>query len=606
MSHMERTMSQKKLLHLPLSEMLLSNSSKKLPSRGRAGISPGWDSRKQISMPSSELVAHSKLSPKLAPNTSMYRYLDTERTLPRISTKMFDSMPSTARNAQSKSPLSSKASLSNNGALTSGTTNHNREATSKVTFRPSNESTSIPKSRFVPFRLFQPRSCAPNLAYLRKVIDRDLVLPTTLPQLEDMQKMLTEIEKSFSSNPQQSRTQLYDSLHELYFKSIKLGLFPLTLSVLYSYAMIAKAYHDINKAIYLFKQHKSLCSIYNADNEKMRCYHELALAFQELTNYDKAFSYVKKQLKLAWKLENQDYELRAYDTLGMIHYYKGNLEKAEYFENRMRKGLFEPKHSSFRKLALDAVKNSKFRRECKFDGNQDQLTTLYLSSGDEDNEDIPFDYSIRDYHDLEQKGEKISETQNATNANSRTDYQKKVLRLVQTQIRKSQQKTKYVMGESVRSVFIKKEERKPSKAKDFELIKDVGKWIIQTVNSQKGFELETKVKDPITINHLSTNRVVENYYIFDQGSPLNYKKTVLDFQLDMKIKAQILRQLSKIKTEILRHIEFIKTIHQKDPIPQNQSTQAVGVNLPFPLGGQNKKSSKSLIMKFHSRRDSIE
>ncbi len=44
--------------------------------------------------------------------------------------------------------------------------------------------------------------------------------------------------------------------------------------------------------------------------------------------------FIKKLLKLSWKINNLEYEFIAYDLLGISYYYIGDLKLASYFHYR--------------------------------------------------------------------------------------------------------------------------------------------------------------------------------------------------------------------------------------------------------------------------------
>jgi len=67
-----------------------------------------------------------------------------------------------------------------------------------------------------------------------------------------------------------------------------------------------------------------------------------------------------KFLGLAWLVNSEVKESRAYDLIGMQYYYMGNLEAAEFYHNKMNLGEMEPKDSSLRdsivrKLDLERI-----------------------------------------------------------------------------------------------------------------------------------------------------------------------------------------------------------------------------------------------------------
>jgi hypothetical protein len=44
-------------------------------------------------------------------------------------------------------------------------------------------------------------------------------------------------------------------------------------------------------------------------------------------------------LRFAWYLKSSKWELVAYEFLGLIYFYKGNLSVAEHYHNKMTNGL---------------------------------------------------------------------------------------------------------------------------------------------------------------------------------------------------------------------------------------------------------------------------
>jgi len=81
----------------------------------------------------------------------------------------------------------------------------------------------------------------------------------------------------------------------------------------------------------------------------MELYKKLGDCFKILQKYREALYYYKKQLRLSWylshnlqrKLENHLNEFNAYDNIGLMHYYLGNIDKAIYYHNRMMNGEAE-------------------------------------------------------------------------------------------------------------------------------------------------------------------------------------------------------------------------------------------------------------------------
>lgn len=415
--------------------------------------------------------------------------------------------------------------------------------------------------KLTPSRIQTIRQRKPNFSHLKQVLDPELVQDNTLADLEQMKIKYKTMEANFNARPNDARDELYKIFRSFYSTSAGLGFYPLILAALESHAMIAKAYLDLTKAIQLLKQCKLICTHYGAEFEKMKCYHYLTVACREALQYDKALRYVKKQLKLAWKLEDHEHELHAYDSLGMIYYYKGELQMAEYFHNRMKKGLLEPKDSNFRKLALGYIKSSNINRKIKLESAQDYNKNLCFSSGeeDDDDEDIPFNLNIRTYEDLDDYNA-IDPRIIKLRQEEKTISEQKRQRAMQFQVWKSQQNTKYIIGDEIRTVQNHKAESKPFRAKDMEKIKNVGQWIIELAQSRHNQLSALQIKDPVLISHLSTNRVLENYQIPDMGAPFGFERGAPNYQIELPIKSRILKSMAQFKTELDRHIEFVKYV----------------------------------------------
>lgn len=53
-------------------------------------------------------------------------------------------------------------------------------------------------------------------------------------------------------------------------------------------------------------------------------------------------------LSLAWEIGNIKAEILAYEELGMIHYYNGDLERAKYYSERASRGWIESDSSQLK------------------------------------------------------------------------------------------------------------------------------------------------------------------------------------------------------------------------------------------------------------------
>lgn len=106
-----------------------------------------------------------------------------------------------------------------------------------------------------------------------------------------------------------------------------------------------------------------------------------------LQNHKKALIFLAKLLKLAWKLKDTEYELLAYDMIGLNYYYLGKIQEADYFHNRAVQDTKEPHNSIARKVGEEAInlrddvdKGSGFTSEKYFVFNTDSEDDYILES----------------------------------------------------------------------------------------------------------------------------------------------------------------------------------------------------------------------------------
>lgn len=53
-------------------------------------------------------------------------------------------------------------------------------------------------------------------------------------------------------------------------------------------------------------------------------------------------------LQVTWNYNKEKEEILAYDMIGRMHFYRGNLERAKYYSNRCKLGLTEVEHSKMK------------------------------------------------------------------------------------------------------------------------------------------------------------------------------------------------------------------------------------------------------------------
>lgn len=94
--------------------------------------------------------------------------------------------------------------------------------------------------------------------------------------------------------------------------------------------------------------------------EVMISYESLGNVYKFLFQYHKAIKCYKKQIEIAWILNNKISELRAYDNIGIQYFYLGNRDKAKYYHERMLYGRSENQKSDTRESVCKYYKNKNF------------------------------------------------------------------------------------------------------------------------------------------------------------------------------------------------------------------------------------------------------
>jgi len=101
-------------------------------------------------------------------------------------------------------------------------------------------------------------------------------------------------------------------------------------------------------------------------DELMLVYEALGTTYKFLFQYKKAIKCYKKQIELAWLLNNRRSELRGYDNIGIQYYYLGDRDKAKFYHQRMMTGRFEQKTD----LKINTIKSFKERYFNLFDESE--------------------------------------------------------------------------------------------------------------------------------------------------------------------------------------------------------------------------------------------
>jgi len=96
-------------------------------------------------------------------------------------------------------------------------------------------------------------------------------------------------------------------------------------------------------------------------DEMGNAYEAIGNSYKFLNQYDKSIKCYKKQIELAWVLNDKESELRAYDNIGIQYFYLGNRDKAKYYHERMICGKVEKPKSEMKEKVLKKFEDKNFQ-----------------------------------------------------------------------------------------------------------------------------------------------------------------------------------------------------------------------------------------------------
>lgn len=142
-----------------------------------------------------------------------------------------------------------------------------------------------------------------------------------------------------------------------------------TISCLRILGEIYIEFFEIENAKKILFFHKYLSINLEIPNELHDCFETLGNLYKHTNNYNKSILCFKKQLEIAWLLDDYISELRCYDNIGIQNFYIGNKSKSRYYHNRMMNGIIEKKSSNQRQKAIRQLIEKYTRVFTDFDGN---------------------------------------------------------------------------------------------------------------------------------------------------------------------------------------------------------------------------------------------
>ena len=118
-------------------------------------------------------------------------------------------------------------------------------------------------------------------------------------------------------------------------------------------------FDDYENARTLFSFYKIVSFRLELFEETMYAYESLGNVYKFLYQYNKAILCYKKLIELAWILGNKEFELRAYDNIGIQYFYLCNKPKAKYYHDRFIYGLYE-KDTKVKEAVIENFKNKHY------------------------------------------------------------------------------------------------------------------------------------------------------------------------------------------------------------------------------------------------------
>lgn len=106
-------------------------------------------------------------------------------------------------------------------------------------------------------------------------------------------------------------------------------------------ALICVYFDDLEHAIADFKCMRSVADDMENYHLKMLAYDSLGRCYAHFRMYSNALKCHKKQLTLAWKVNDAKEEMRSYEMIGRMYYYLGRLDKSKYYNDRSLRGKTE-------------------------------------------------------------------------------------------------------------------------------------------------------------------------------------------------------------------------------------------------------------------------
>ncbi|CAI2382359.1 unnamed protein product [Moneuplotes crassus] len=120
----------------------------------------------------------------------------------------------------------------------------------------------------------------------------------------------------------------------------------------------------IDEAKEVYTKLVKLADKHNKYKELMIMYQQIGYCDHVMRRYDEAIIWFKKLLELAWFEKDNEAETIAYINMATSYFFQGDLDKANYYHDRMMGGKLENEKSSLKTMSYNVLKN---RRDLKND-----------------------------------------------------------------------------------------------------------------------------------------------------------------------------------------------------------------------------------------------
>eukprot|EP01017_Pseudomicrothorax_dubius_P005315 TRINITY_DN11317_c0_g1_i1.p1 TRINITY_DN11317_c0_g1~~TRINITY_DN11317_c0_g1_i1.p1 ORF type:complete len:320 (+),score=78.84 TRINITY_DN11317_c0_g1_i1:62-961(+) len=256
--------------------------------------------------------------------------------------------------------------------------------------------------------------------------------------------------------------------------------------------------------------------------------------------------YNVKLLQMAWMKNLREQELSAYDRIGIMFFYLGELEKANFFHQRMMDGIVEPKDSPLRLLGIA------------------QMQLLQKQSEMDKDELLPNKKLLKNEEEIDEEEEEYDLNLPTEMFLSAKDSSNKLMQRTQSTIltSKSLQNKELLMGIGKIGYYKKTVAQRAQQKVISHVRANSTSYGFGELDDGFGRSSQVNIKgmtthrmDEVLVSHLSPNRHMQMFYL---GSIRQQQKAVghgllreqLDI-LDLKSVDRIFRVLEKYKTNLI-------------------------------------------------------